>query len=131
MLFSDLSNEQFLKFLSDILDRSDYEEMLRINQRKERLDNLAELKQAVYDYEISCGGEALLPDYLDHVALLRIVTLLMILQQSKIDDRSCCKGLEFPRIPMCINEEFSLKPLQLRNGREERRLLHLLQCHVP
>ena len=50
--------------LSDILDRSGYEEMLRTTGNQERLDNLAELKQAVYDYEISCGEEALLPDYL-------------------------------------------------------------------
>lgn len=55
--------------LSDILDRSGYEEMLRTTGNQERLDNLAELKQAVYDYEISCGEEALLPDYLDHIAL--------------------------------------------------------------
>ena len=43
--------------------------MLRTTGNQERLDNLAELKQAVYDYEISCGEEALLPDYLDHIAL--------------------------------------------------------------
>ena len=31
--------------------------MLRTEGSQERLDNLAELKQSVYDYEISCGEE--------------------------------------------------------------------------
>lgn len=65
--------------LSDILDRSGYEEMLRTTGNQERLDNLAELKQAVYDYEISCGEKLCYLIILIILPYLRIVTLLMIL----------------------------------------------------
>ena len=89
--------------LSDILDRSGYEEMLRTTGNQERLDNLAELKQAVYDYEISCGEEALLPDYLDHAA----------------------KGLEFPHVFLCALNEgiFPSKKTSTIEGMEEERRL--------
>ena len=88
--------------LSDILDRSGYEEMLRTTGNQERLDNLAELKQAVYDYEISCGEEALLPDYLDHIALFTNSDVTDDSDKVKLMTVHAAKGLEFPRIPMCI-----------------------------
>ena len=43
--------------------------MLRTEGSQERLDNLAELKQSVYEYETSCGEESTLEHYLSHVAL--------------------------------------------------------------
>ena len=55
--------------LSAILNQSGYEEMLRTEGSQERLDNLAELKQSVYEYETTCGEECTLPHYLSHVAL--------------------------------------------------------------
>ena len=47
--------------LSAILNQSGYEEMLRTEGSQERLDNLAELKQSVYEYETTCGEECTLP----------------------------------------------------------------------
>ena len=82
--------------LSDILDRSGYEEMLRTTGNQERLDNLAELKQAVYDYEISCGEEALLPDYLDHIALFTNSDVTDDSDKVKLMTVHAAKGLEFP-----------------------------------
>ena len=55
--------------LAAILDESGYETMLRTEGSQERLDNLAELKQSVYEYETTCGEEVTLPHYLNHVAL--------------------------------------------------------------
>ena len=43
--------------------------MLRTEGSQERLDNLAELKQSVYEYETTCGEECTLEHYLAHVAL--------------------------------------------------------------
>ena len=37
------------------LNESGYERMLRTEGSQERLDNLAELKQSVYEYETTCG----------------------------------------------------------------------------
>ena len=56
--------------LSAVLEESGYEKMLRTMGSQERLDNLAELKQSIYEYETSCGEELALEDYLSHVALL-------------------------------------------------------------
>ena len=107
--------------LSDILDRSGYEEMLRTTGNQERLDNLAELKQAVYDYEISCGEEALLPDYLDHIALFTNSDVTDDSDKVKLMTVHAAKGLEFPHVFLCaLNEGIfpSRKPLQFEgNGR--------------
>ena len=119
--------------LSDILDRSGYEEMLRTTGNQERLDNLAELKQAVYDYEISCGEEALLPDYLDHIALFTNSDVTDDSDKVKLMTVHAAKGLEFPHVFLCaLNEGIFLprKPLQLREWKRNV-VLHLLQCHVP
>ena len=42
---------QFREVLSAVLNESGYEMMLRTEGSQDRLDNLAELKQAVYEYE--------------------------------------------------------------------------------
>ena len=55
--------------LSALLNESGYEKMLRTEGSQERLDNLAELKQSVYEYETTCGEEVTLEHYLAHVAL--------------------------------------------------------------
>ena len=91
--------------LSDILDRSGYEEMLRTTGNQERLDNQAELKQAVYDYEISCGEEALLPDYLDHIALFTNSDVTDDSDKVKLMTVHAAKGLEFPHVFLCALNE--------------------------
>ena len=57
------------EMLSALLNESGYEKMLRTEGSQERLDNVAELKQSVYEYETTCGEEVSLPHYLTHVAL--------------------------------------------------------------
>jgi len=65
----DYANRPVSEVLSAILDQSGYEEMLRTEGSQERLDNLAELKQSVYEYETTCGEESTLEDYLAHTAV--------------------------------------------------------------
>ena len=55
--------------LAGIMHESGYEQMLRSSGEEERLDNLAELKQAIYDFERKAGEEVSLGNYLDHAAL--------------------------------------------------------------
>lgn len=120
--------------LSDILDRSGYEEMLRTTGNQERLDNLAELKQAVYDYEISCGEEALLPDYLDHIALFTNSDVTDDSDKVKLMTVHAAKGLEFPHVFLCaLNEGIfpSKKTSTIEGMEEERRLafVAMVTCH--
>ena len=119
--------------LSDILDRSGYEEMLRTTGNQERLDNLAELKQAVYDYEISCGEEALLPDYLDHIALFTNSDVTDDSDKVKLMTVHAAKGLEFPHVFLCALNEGIFPSKKTSTIEEWKRnvVLHLLQCHVP
>ena len=52
---SNYSDRPISELLSALLDQSGYEKMLRTEGNQERLDNLAELKQSVYEYETTCG----------------------------------------------------------------------------
>ena len=63
------AERQISELLAAILNESGYEKMLRTEGSQERLDNLAELKQSVYEYETSCGEESTLEHYLSHIAL--------------------------------------------------------------
>ena len=68
--FSSQTKEQRISDLfSKLLNESGYERMLRTEGSQERLDNIAELKPSILDYEINSGEEAELADYLNHIAL--------------------------------------------------------------
>jgi DNA helicase-2/ATP-dependent DNA helicase PcrA len=113
------------ELLNAILDQSGYEAMLRTEGSQERLDNLAELKQSVYDYEISCGEEGTLEDYLARVALLTNTDALSGQNAVKLMTVHTAKGLEFPNVFLCGLEEGvfpSRKTATLEGMEEERRL---------
>ena len=113
------------ELLSDILDRSGYENLLRTEGSQERLDNLAELKQSVYDYEISCGEEATAEHYLSHAALFTNSDLAENPDKVKLMTVHSAKGLEFPYVFLCgLNEGMfpSRKTMTLPAMEEERRL---------
>ncbi len=110
--------------LSALLNRSGYDTMLRTEGAQDRLDNLAELTQAVYEYETTCGEECTMEHYLSHVALLTAgdreggdrVKLMTI---------HTAKGLEFPTVFLCGLTEGILpskKTRTLEQMEEERRL---------
>lgn len=122
---ADASNRPVSELLSDLLDKSGYEEMLRTEGSQERLDNLAELKQSVYEYETTCGEEATLTDYLAHVALFSNSDTDMGKDTVKLMTVHTAKGLEFPYVFLCgLNEGVfpSKKTRTLPAMEEERRL---------
>lgn len=86
------------ELLSGLLDKSGYERMLRTEGSQERLDNLAELKQSVYEYETGCGEEATLEHYLAHVALFTNSDAADSGDKVKLMTVHAAKGLEFPAV---------------------------------
>ena len=113
------------ELLSDILNRSGYEEALRTEGSQERLDNLAELKQSVYEYETTCGEEATLEHYLSHIALFTNSDTADAGDKVKLMTVHAAKGLEFPYVFLCgMNEGVfpSRKVRTLAGMEEERRL---------
>ncbi len=111
--------------LSAILDESGYEAALRTEGSQERLDNLAELKQSVYEYETTCGEEATVEHYLQHVALFTNADGAEPGDKVKLMTVHAAKGLEFPYVFLCgMNEGIfpSRKVRTLAGMEEERRL---------
>ena len=111
--------------LSAILNESGYEKMLRTEGSQERLDNLAELKQSVYEYETTCGEESTMEHYLAHVALFSNSDGDTGKDAVKMMTVHAAKGLEFPYVFLCgMNEGIfpSRKTTTLEGMEEERRL---------
>ncbi|HRY12684.1 MAG TPA: UvrD-helicase domain-containing protein [Syntrophomonadaceae bacterium] len=118
-------NMPISELLSAVLDQSGYEAMLRTEGSQERLDNLAELKQSVYEYETTCGEEATLEHYLSHVALLTNTDAASGSNAVRMMTVHAAKGLEFPYVFICGLEEGvfpSRKTTTLEGMEEERRL---------
>ena len=113
------------ELLAKILDQSGYEKMLRTAGSQERLDNLAELKQSVYEYEISCGEESTLEHYLAHVALFSNSDVQDGAGKVKLMTVHAAKGLEFPYVFLCAMNEgiFPSKKTSDIDGMEEERRL--------
>jgi len=113
------------ELLSRVLDQSGYEKMLRTEGSQDRLDNLAELKQSIYDYETSCGEESTLENYLSRVALLTNTDAASGKNSVRMMTVHTAKGLEFPYVFLCgLGEGIfpSKKVMTLEAMEEERRL---------
>ena len=113
------------ELLSALLNESGYEQMLRTEGSQERLDNLAELKQSIYEYETTCGEESMLEHYLSHVALFSNSDTAEQQDKVKLMTVHSAKGLEFPYVFLCgMNEGIfpSRKVRTLPGMEEERRL---------
>lgn len=122
---SNYQERQVSEVLSALLDVSGYERMLRTEGNQERLDNLAELKQSVYEYETTCGEEATLEHYLAHVALFSNSDVQPEHDKVKLMTVHTSKGLEFPYVFICgLNEGiFPSRKTRTREGMEEERRL--------
>lgn len=113
------------ELLGQILAESGYETLLRTEGSQERLDNLAELKQSVLDFEIFCGEETSLDAYLHSVALYTSGDKNEVADKVKLMTVHAAKGLEFPTVFLCsMNEGIfpSNKVRTLESMEEERRL---------
>ena len=119
------AERQISELLATILNESGYEKMLRTEGSQERLDNLAELKQSVYEYETSCGEESTLEHYLSHVALFTNNDAADNSDKVKLMTVHSAKGLEFPYVFLCAMNEGvfpSKKTDTIQKMEEERRL---------
>lgn len=111
--------------LSGILSDSGYENMLRVSGQEDRLDNLAELKQAVYDYESKAGEDVTLSEYLNHAALFSGMDTNDTAGKVKLMTVHAAKGLEFSAVFLCGMSEgiFPAKKTNTREKLEEERRL--------
>ncbi len=107
------------------LELSGYEQMLRTEGDQVKLDDLAELRQSIYEYETSCGEETSLASYLEHVALFTSADEPEAGDRVKLMTVHAAKGLEFPVVFLCsMNEDvFPSKKIDTLAGMEEERRL--------
>lgn len=122
---SDYAERPVSEVLTALLNESGYEAMLRTEGAQERLDNLAELKQSVYDYETSCGEECTAEHYLAHVALFTNSDAIDAGEKVRLMTVHAAKGLEFPYVFLCgLNEGvFPSRNARTRQDMEEERRL--------
>ncbi len=116
---------QISEVFSHIMNQSGYELTLRTEGSQERLDNLAELKQSIYEYETSCGEECTLENYLAHAALYTNADIATTKNAIRLMTVHTAKGLEFPVVFIAgLNENTfpSKKTDTLEAMEEERRL---------
>jgi len=114
------------EILAKILRETNYEEMLRLDGDEDRLDNLAELKQGILEFENYYEEDASLDEYLQNIVLFTNVD-----EDAEEKDRvqlmtiHNAKGLEFPYVFVCgLNEGFfPVKRVQNKVQLEEERRL--------
>ena len=111
--------------LTAVLDRSGYERMLRTEGSQERLDNIAELKQSIMDFELAAGEDCDLPYYLSHVATFTNQDVVDTKDRVKLMTVHASKGLEFKNVFLCCLNEgaFPSGKITTRPGMEEERRL--------
>ncbi|MBQ8679513.1 MAG: ATP-binding domain-containing protein [Treponema sp.] len=122
---SSYSGMQISELFSHVMNQSGYELALRTEGSQERLDNLAELKQSIYEYETSCGEECTLENYLAHAALYTNADISTSKNAVRLMTIHTAKGLEFPVVFIAgMNENMfpSKKVDSLKAMEEERRL---------
>ena len=119
------SGMQISELFSHVMNKSGYELALRTEGSQERLDNLAELKQSIYEYETSCGEECTLENYLAHAALYTNADITAHKNAVRLMTIHTAKGLEFPVVFIVgLNENMfpSQKVDSIKAMEEERRL---------
>jgi len=113
------------ELLTGLLEKSGYEKALRTEGCQERLDNLAELKQLIYEYETTCGEETDLVHFLEHISLYTNTDSIDEPDKIKIMTVHAAKGLEFPYVFVCGMSEgvFPSKKSRTTESLEEERRL--------
>lgn len=98
-----LKDHQLGDILQMVLDRSGYEEFLRLQGDQERLDNVAELKRAIEN--AGQDDDATLEDFLSRVALLTNLDHEDLHESVKLMTIHTSKGMEYPYVFICgLNE---------------------------
>ena len=109
--------------VTEVLDQTGYEAMLRLSGEQERLDNLAEFKQSVDEYEKTSGEENTLEEYLQSIALYTNNDREKDKETVSMMTVHTAKGLEFPYVFVCgMNEGiFPSKHVDTEERLEEER----------
>ena len=109
--------------VTEVLDQTGYEAMLRQSGEQERLDNLAEFKQSVDEYEKTSGEENTLEEYLQSIALYTNHDREKDKETVSMMTVHTAKGLEFPYVFVCgMNEGiFPSKHVDTEERLEEER----------
>ena len=114
--------------LEAVMRESGYEELMQTQGEDERLENLAELKQSMVDYEDEAQEEFGLEDYLSKIALLTSIDKEEKKSSIRLMTVHSAKGLEFPYVFVCgLNEGIfpTSKADTLPKLEEERRLAYV------
>ena len=122
---SSYKEKNISEVLISILNESGYEKMLRTEGSQERLDNLAELKQSVFEFETSAGEETDLESYLKSVSMFSNMDIRDTSDRVRLMTVHTAKGLEFPYVFLCSMSEgiFPSKKTNTLEGMEEERRL--------
>ncbi len=113
------------ELITQLLNASGYEAMLRQAGEQERLDNLSELKQSIFEFEKTSGEENTLEEYLQRVALFTNSDKEERKESVKMMTIHTAKGLEFPYVFLCGLSEgiFPTKHVDTQEKLEEERRL--------
>lgn len=124
-LRTDYEERSISALLEEVLSLSGYEQMLRNDGDSDRLDNLAELKQSIAQYERDEGELMSLYDYLSHVTLLTTGDDPDSTEAVRLMTIHAAKGLEFPVVFVCGLSEgvFPTRKTDTRDKMEEERRL--------
>lgn len=125
----DLKEKYSINDLLDyILKETGYEKMLMEDGDQERLDNIAELKDSIREYETEAKEKVALSDYLNNVALITSSDRSDKTDSVKMMTVHTAKGLEFKNVFVCqLNEGIfpSSQTNTLEEMEEERRLMYV------
>ena len=120
-----IRDKSISELLGELLEKAGYEEALRTEGDNERLDNLAELKQSIYEFETTSGEEIDLQAYMLHIATFTNMDREDPGDKVKLMTIHAAKGLEFPRVFIASLDEGVLpskKTATIDDMEEERRL---------
>ncbi len=119
---------KLIDLINEVLVDSGYEKYLRLGGEEERLANMAEFKQSIYEYEKNAGEETNLVEYLQSISLFTNMDAEEKKQSVKLMTVHNAKGLEFPYVFVCGMNE-GIFPSQhtdtLDKLEEERRLAYV------
>lgn len=116
--------------VTELMAATGYEAMLRQAGEQERLDNLAELKQSIDEYEKTSGEENTLEEYLQSIALYTNNDMEKDKDSVTMMTIHTAKGLEFPYVFVCgVNEGiFPSRHVDTEAMLEEERRMAYVAC---
>ena len=98
---SSYQDMRITELLENLLEETGYEAELKSAGEDERLENLAELKQSIYDYETTAHESTSLEEYLQNMALFTNIDKEQRKKSVKLMTIHASKGLEFPVVFVC------------------------------